>query len=185
MATRKLKAITAWVSQEIKDDFSLNAKKNGTTDSKLLALLVNTFLKRNPLPQGKVDDTEEGKKVRRVEIGLTANQAEELNKRSVPMGMSGNAYVAALLRTHVKHAPYFSEEELNALREANRQLAALGKNVNQIARALNTSLDNADLARAAELDQVRQEVEQHRQAVANMVRQNMKAWRIGHGDKSE
>lgn len=176
MTKTNLSRISAWVDADLKRDFSNAVKAHKTTESKLLKLLLTTFLKKNPTDQLPPSIENHGKKVKRVEIGLTASEKDELHKRAAPRGMTDNTYVAALLRTHFNSTPYFSENELQALREANRQLAVLGKNMNQIAKALNISLDNAHVIKAAELDKIRSNVEQHRQFIVALVQENMRAW---------
>lgn len=51
-------------------------------------------------------------------------------------------------------------------------------NINQIARALNTSLDNAHMARAKEIEQIRPYVIECRELVRALIRANVAGWGI-------
>lgn len=178
ISKEKLKQLTAWVEPDIDEAFAKAATINNKSKSSLLKLLVFNFLKRNPVENVNDDLKTTGVRERRITVRFTVAEEHELNKRANTKDTTKSRYLASLFRVHISHAPYFSDLELQALREANRQLAAIGKNVNQIAKALNMSLDNAHLARAESLDEIRHAVEQHRQFIGNFVRENMKAWGI-------
>jgi hypothetical protein len=178
----ELKRISAWVEKELKEAFVKAAKAHGNTESGLLGLLVGTFLKRNPaLPDQSADDECETK-TDRVTVRFTRNEGRELHRLASARGLKRSAYLGGLFRAQATREPYFSEDEIGALREANRQLAAIGRNVNQIAKALNTSLDQADIAKAFEYGQMKALLDEHRQEVKALIRANLKSWGVADGD---
>lgn len=178
-ARENLKQLSAWVHPTTKTEFVTLAKANDHTESSMLKLLINAFLKKNPSLE--TTPTESIATDAKLTFWLGSREKKSIEDLAQQRGLKPSPYMRGLVRAHISNRPSFSDQELVALKEANRQLAAIGKNINQIARALNTSLDNAHLARAQELDQIRELVDNHRKAVANMVRENLKSWSIGDG----
>jgi Bacterial mobilisation protein (MobC) len=177
-----LKRLSAWVDQEVKEAFIRAAKAQGNTESGLLGLLVGTFLNRNPaLIEQSVEDDGETKSDR-VTVRFTKAEGRILLKLSSARGLKRSAYLSGLFRAQATGEPYFTDDEIGSLRDANRQLAAVGRNVNQIAKALNTSLDQTDMAKAVEYEQMKALIEAHRQEVKALIRANLKSWGVADGD---
>ncbi len=178
----ELKRISAWVEKGLKDAFVKAAKAQGNTESGLLGLLIGTFLKRNPaLPDHAADEDSETR-TDRVTVRFTRNEGRDLQRLASVRGLKRSAYLGGLFRAHATRAPYFTDEEVGALRDANRQLAAVGRNVNQIAKALNTSLDHSDMAKAVEYGQMKVLLDEHRQKVKALIRANLKSWGVADGE---
>jgi len=78
----------------------------------------------------------------------------------------------------VYEQPRFSDVEINALHQAAGQLAAVGRNINQIARALNTSLDEAHRATALDFEHLKKMIDEQRAYVNDLVRSNMRSWGV-------
>lgn len=164
------------VDIETKFAFQAVAVRQGTSEARLLQLLVSTFLRSNSLEGESVAPTE--LKNERFSFRLHAKLKQDLSKRAAKQGMSPSSYVVAMIRAHLSQKPYFTQPELVALVQSRYELSATGRNLNQIARALNTSLDNADLARAAEIEQVRHDVMKFREVVDALVLANVAGWGI-------
>jgi hypothetical protein len=181
VAMATLKRVSAWVEMELKEAFVSAAKAQGNTESGLLGLLIGTFLKRNPaLPEQAAEDGET--KTDRVTVRFTKAEGRDLQRLASARGLKRSAYLGGLFRAHVTREPYFAEEEIGALREANRQLSAIGRNVNQIAKALNTSLDDTDMAKAVEYQKMKVLLDSHRQEVKALIRANLKSWGVSDGE---
>nr|WP_254218464.1 plasmid mobilization relaxosome protein MobC [Burkholderia multivorans] len=72
---------------------------------------------------------------------------------------------------------------MQALREATAQLSAVGRNVNQIARALNTSLDEAHQAQALNFEHLKRLIDLERERVKAVIRANLKSWGVTDGQQ--
>lgn len=168
--------IRAWVDRETKTAFRAAATQQGTSESRLFQLLIGAFLKSNP-PNSKLIATTETKDDK-LSLRLSAKLKGELTYRAKAQGMSPSAYWVALARAHVSQEAFFTERELEVLRRSNTELTALGRNINQIAKALNTSLANSDMARAKELELVAALVKDNRDYVRGLIRANLAAWGI-------
>jgi DNA-binding transcriptional MerR regulator len=84
---------------------------------------------------------------------------------------------------HLSSEPRFSEKELLELRQVTMQLSALGRNVNQIARALNVSLDHANQAHAVQWETMHKVIDLHRQFVKRLVKSNLDYWGMNDGEQ--
>jgi hypothetical protein len=62
-------------------------------------------------------------------------------------------WIVNLVRAHLSDRPQLGPSSLEALRKSNFQLNAIGKNVNQIARALNAIVDHLDHGRLRQADE--------------------------------
>ncbi|WP_238966468.1 plasmid mobilization relaxosome protein MobC [Vibrio alginolyticus] len=69
-----------------------------------------------------------------------------------------------------------SESEIAALRESNRELAAIGRNLNQIARTLNIEFREGDRLKLEAVEALTARIEQHKDSVATLINKNMNRW---------
>ncbi|HDR9053163.1 TPA: plasmid mobilization relaxosome protein MobC [Burkholderia vietnamiensis] len=70
------------------------------------------------------------------------------------------------------------DQEVAALETSNYQLAAIGRNLNQLARALNANPAlSAQRGRLIVIDALRREIDAHLKAVHDMQRANLERWR--------
>lgn len=178
----KLKRVSAWIDVESKSLFVAKAKEMSYTESGLLGLIVRSFLGRNHPEQVKPAPTET--KDKRLGIFLTAAMKAEVEQRAREAGMSVSSYGNGLLMAHLKQKPYFTAIELDVLRQSNNELTAIGRNINQIARALNTSIDNTHLINVGELEGLAYLVKENRNYVRSLMRANLSSWGIEHGTES-
>jgi len=164
------------VTQEMKDQFAAKARELGRTEAGLLRLLIETFLKTNPVEVEIPAPTET--KDNYLPVRLSSATKGALLKRASEHRMKTGPYVLALLRAHLSQKPSFTEIELEVLRQTNNELTAIGRNVNQIARALNISIDNVHLVKANEMESVARKVKECRDYVRNLIRANLASWGI-------
>lgn len=171
-----LKRVSSWVGKDVKAALVAAAKAHGHSESSLLGLLINTFLERNPAPPPVSQEDEPEGKEDRVTARFTLDEGRALASLAAKRNMKRGTYLAALFRSHARLGVYLPEAELTALREASRELAALGRNVNQIARALNTSLDNAHVAMSLDFQHLGQLIASEREAVKTLIKASQKSW---------
>lgn len=170
--------IRAQVDSESKAAFRMAATKQGTSESRLLQLLIGAFLRSNPSDGTPPSPSPSEIKNDRFTFRLSARMKDDLTRRSQEQGMSPGAYLTAMSRAHLSKKHYFTERELEVLRQSNNELTAIGRNINQIARSLNRSLDNAHLSRSHELEQVADLIRNHRDYVRSLIRTNLSAWGV-------
>ena len=90
-----------------------------------------------------------------------------------------SSYLANLLYVHIDKRPLLCQDEGNAVRQVARQLADIGRNVNQIARKLNTSLEDAHIAAAYDFELLRMLLDVETAAVKDLVLANLRTWGVG------
>ena len=93
----------------------------------------------------------------------------EVRQRAAQEGTTPQGWIRRLIRSTLQQTPQFSRGEENALLESNRELAHLGRNINQIAHQLNISLNSTDLVNAEVLEALTAEIEAHRAKVSRLV----------------
>jgi non-ribosomal peptide synthetase component F len=121
---------------EIKQRFRALAREHGLTESMLLRRMVAVVLAQSSnatLPLSTTG-TRGGRGGYGGQIKLRLRQAEARAIRALaePEGYSAQAWIVRQLRHRLEDAVPFAKEELHELREALRELGALGRNLNKV-----------------------------------------------------
>jgi hypothetical protein len=73
----------------------------------------------------------------RLSVRLAPEDRILLSGRATARGMPSATYVSVLVRSHLRNLVPLPKEELSALKRSVAELGAIGRNLNQIARAAN------------------------------------------------
>lgn len=134
------------VSRDEHTEFCANAASSGLKPGKLLHTLIRSFLsgEKSGVPRSGGVLKAMSKPVHpgdaelvRFELRIASFLKSEVKRRAAQEGMSSSEWVAALIQTVVTSEPVLTEREAEAVSFSNRELAAVGRNLNQIARAMN------------------------------------------------
>ncbi len=130
--------LTTWVSRESKERFAFLAQAQGLSESALLRRLVESSL----LAAGKLQDSipaavEAVPSSGRISVRLRDDDLIVLRERATARSLPVSTYVSFLVRAHLRAQVPLPTAELEALRRSVAELAAIGRNINQIARAAN------------------------------------------------
>jgi len=170
--------IVAWVPAATRARFRALAVAHGVSESRLSAGLIEAYVQRSepglsaPVARGRVSE--------RVTVRLRPGDDAEISRLATARGMRVSTYIAALVRAHVLADPVIPRKELAALERAVAELSAVGRNLNQIARALNVDQDpgpgvGRTLAAVVDaVENVRQEVRGYRAVV-------IASWEVTNG----
>ena len=101
--------------------------------------------------------------------------------RAAARGMPAATYVAVLVRSHLRNLAPLPKQELLALKSAVAELGAIGRNLNQIARAMNQGGRAAGPGRE-ELRAMLQVGGALRDHVKALLAGNAKSWDQGHAE---
>lgn len=112
----------------------------------------------------------------RLEVRLSCSELCGMRRVAAQSGMSTNRWLVALARAYLTHEPQFGMEELAAIGESTKALAALGRNLNQAAHALNQGHSKTDLVPV--LEGLQAQIQPHIKSVAALVQANVNRWRI-------
>ncbi|THD57461.1 plasmid mobilization relaxosome protein MobC [Phenylobacterium sp.] len=111
-------------------------------------------------------------------VRLTAADARGLGAAAAEMGLTPNAWVAALARRRLHEGPTFPADQALAVLAIQAELRRIGVNINQIARALNTAVMEGkalDLE-VASLAAFRAEIREHLRALREAFDGNLAYW---------
>ncbi|MEO8313362.1 MAG: plasmid mobilization relaxosome protein MobC [Pseudomonadota bacterium] len=129
------------VSHATKVALRAAAERQQLTESALLKRMLELVLHT-----AGVADTSDGAVVAdrqrgqaRLYVRLTPGDRQLLQARSAARCLAPATYASVLLRAHLRALAPLPEAELRAIRQSTRELAAIGRNLNQIAHA--THLD--------------------------------------------
>jgi len=126
------------VSSEVKALVRRLAEREGINESTLVKQLLNILLRAQaltdlPAPPA-LDNVNRGA---RLYVRLAPEDWRLLKERSSARGLPSATYVSLLVRSHLRAAVPLPKAEYLALKQSVLELTAVGRNLNQIARAMN------------------------------------------------
>ena len=157
----------------------MGALRDGSDDT-----LVNRAIgARGVVHRSRVlEDAGEAISGKRVCIRLTPEDRLLLRERAAARGLPSATYVSVLVRAHLRHLTPLPREELLALKRTTAELGAIGRNINQIARAANQG-DRVDGPSRGELLAILKACIALRDHVKGLLMVNLRGWAIGHDER--
>jgi hypothetical protein len=95
--------------------------------------------------------------------------------------MAGATYVSVLVRSHLRRLPPLPQDELDTLKRTVAVLGAIGRNLNQLARAANQGAGTG-LAGTDNLSALLKVCIVLRDHVKNLIKANVNSWELGYVD---
>ena len=127
------------VPQATKAALRAAAQRQQITESVLLKRMLQLLLhSADPVGDGDggaADAADRVVRQARLYVRLTPDDRLLLQARSAARCLAPATYASVLLHAHLRALTPVPEAELRAFRQATRELAAIGRNLNQIARA--------------------------------------------------
>lgn len=160
------------------------ADREGITESTLLRQLLEVVLRTAGL--GEAPSVAVSGKVNRdarINVRLEREDWRLLKERAKARGLASATYLSYLTRSHLRDAAPLPNAEYTLLKQSVEQLAALGRNLNQIARTMNQG-DRSAGPGLAELDAVLKTTEGLRQHFRALLESNTRSWRAEHAETS-
>ena len=114
----------------------------------------------------------------RVEIHLTESEHHTLKPLAGAEGLPVTKWIVALIRARLIGHPQFGQSELEVLTRSNQQLLAIGRNLNQLAKALNTSPHDRSKFRVDLIMELSTRIQTHTKIVSSVMRGNLERWQI-------
>ena len=113
-------------------------------------------------------------------VRLAAADGRGLDAAAAEMGLTRNAWAAALIRRRLHARPTFRRPDELSLLAMQTELRRIGVNVNQIARALNTTVMEGKVLdlELAYLDDLRAEIRAHMLALREAFAGNLAYWQV-------
>jgi hypothetical protein len=98
-------------------------------------------------------------------------------QRAEAKGMSFSRWISALVQSNLMRYPVLTESELLAVEAAYRELAAIGRNINQIARTLDAAYFQTERIRLDKLAELSVKITHARTAIGALIRTSRRTWR--------
>lgn len=175
--------IAARITPEMKTLVRTLADREQITESALVKQLLEVVLRTAALAGApKVATLDEVNRDARVYVRLSKEDRLLLHNRAMARGMASATYVSALVRAHLRAVTPLPREELLALKRSVAELSAIGRNLNQIARAANQGgkvpAQGREDVRA--MLKVAEGLRDHFKA---LLKANERSWAQGHADE--
>ncbi len=112
-------------------------------------------------------------------VHLTAEDRLLLDARAEARGMRPATYASVLLRAHLRQLTPLPKDELLALKRSIAELGAIGRNINQIARAVSGGGELPGSMRV-EFSAMLRICEAMRDSTKALLKANLASWAAGH-----
>jgi hypothetical protein len=172
--------LMTWVTRDTKARFAALARQQGMSESALLkrfvdAALAPTTPSKPPSP-GVVEPVSAAG---RLSIRLRSDDLLVLRERATAREMPTSTYVSLLVRSHLRALTPLPSSELAVLKRSVAEIGAIGRNLNQIAHALNRGVHVAGLTRTDPQTLMRA-LFGLRDHIKSLVNTNQASWQAGH-----
>lgn len=175
--------LSTWVSADLKERFAAAAARQGLSESALLKRLVEQLLTVAGDEPIAIERPAPVARRARLTVRLVPEDRLLLRERAAARGLPAASYVSTLVRSHLRSLAPLPGRELEALRSSVTQLAAIGRNLNVMAR---TALSTGTAAGPTQ-EQLRLMLricEGMRDHVRGLIHTNIVSWETGHAKTS-
>jgi Bacterial mobilisation protein (MobC) len=170
------------VSPETKAKLLALAQQQQSTESAVLKRLVEMVVHTGADSGVKVSKPVEPI-TRRTRIYLRLRLEDQLllRERAFARGMASASYASILLRAHLRNLAPLPKDELTALMRSVTELRAVGRNINQMARAANQG-SRVNGPSREDLLAVLRACEGLRFHTKALLQTNLTSWEVGHAE---
>jgi hypothetical protein len=174
--------LSTWIDADTKRRFATAATRQGLSESALLKRLVEQMLATGSegavAPVATPDPRDA-----RVTVRLVPDDRALLRERAAARTMPAATYVSTLVRAHLRQLAPLPGPELSALRSTVNELAALGRNLNVMARLLQQDRREVVPGRNEVYAMVKI-CELLWDRVRDLIKANLVSWEVGRVEKA-
>lgn len=161
--------------QHYKQPWIEYCKAHSTTPSEAFRMVVAKLT--GGLAVAVPDVPAEQGKVRR-EIRLTHAELYAMDVLAEQEGFAPTRWIVALVRARLGSGAQLGQQELEHLARSNMQLLALGRNLNQIAKAVNANPGDRSGCRPEVIEKLHTLIREHTNKVSNVLTANVRRWSV-------
>jgi hypothetical protein len=177
--------IAARVTPDTKAHFRALADRQQLTESALLKRLITLTIESvSGAGGGGLKPNRRRSVGSRVCIRLRAEDQLLLQERATARHMAAATYAGVLVRSHLRSLPPLPRHELVELKRSVAELGAIGRNINQIARAANQG-GRVTAPGRDDLRSIIRVCEGLRDHVKALIRANTQSWESGHAEAND
>jgi hypothetical protein len=171
--------ITARVTSEMKERFATVARYQALSESALLKRLVEAALVAVTAVKPQVTQAVEPVPVGgKISVRLRSDDLLLLRERAKARAMPTSTYVSLLMRSHLRSVTPLPTAELELLKRSVAEISAVGRNLNQIARAVNQG-EGSNGASTADLQALLRALNGMRVHIKSLINSNLESWWSG------
>lgn len=176
--------IACRVTSETKARVRRLAERDGITESTLLRQLLDVVLRTAGLDEpATMAAADKANRDARINVRLEPEDWRLLRERARARGMAAATYLSYVARCHLRGAAPLPKAEYTLLKQSVEQLAAVGRNLNQIARATNQA-ERPPTPGRAEVAAMLKVSEALRDHFKGLLDANERSWRTEHAKSS-
>ncbi len=142
-----------------------------------LRLAMDRRATQAPAPRSRVTPKRE-RATARIELNLTISELAALKEMAGHEGYVPTKWLVAMVRTKLTGQPQVGQPELETLARSNQQLLALGRNLNQIAKVLNTAPQHRTAVRVEVITELSRVIQAHTKKVSDVLRGTVARWSL-------
>lgn len=184
LSMARMDIIGARVAPEIKARFRALAAHEQLSESALLMKVIELVLLRPTDASAVVNVSQRRPLSRRFSVRVTPDDLVLLDARARDRGMRAATYASVLIRAHLHSLAPLPKDELLVLKRSVSELGAIGRNLNQLARAANQGGRVAGPTRE-DLRAMIKVCEGLRDHVKALIRANVTSWEQGHAESND
>jgi hypothetical protein len=156
------------------------------TDSALLRRVIDLSLQSAGVISGTdaVVAPQPSARTSRLTVRLRDDDQLLLRERAAARSMAAATYVSVYVRAHLRSLAPLPKEELLALKKTTAELGAIGRNLNQIARAANQG-ERVDGRGPHDVQLMLRVCGALRDHVKALLLANLRSWQEGHANSGE
>lgn len=132
--------LTCRLSPELDAKFTALAASYGGKSQLVRRLVEQVTGTRGP-PPGPVKPGHDSASSKELRLRLTLAEHEDVREQADEAGLRPIQWAEMVLRARLGPSRKFSAPQAQALRDVRHELAAIGRNLNQIARAMNVAVE--------------------------------------------
>lgn len=174
MASSSDQNLKVYLGKELKNAWVERCREKGISpQQEVKRMILESMLESHDRAKVLVDMPDTLKK-KRVEIRLTSSEYKAIEQRTE--GGSVQTWIINSVRASLTNAPHFSMDATKALWSSSRELRAIGRNLNQIAKALNAG-EPASLS-TEKISALSDVIYDHTRKVSKVVSSGVNRWVI-------
>ncbi len=174
--------VQTWLSEVSRQRFAAIAAHEGVSESAMLRRLVELMLATANAGQSQASEPASSTTTppTKISVRLRAEDHLLLRERATARRMAAARYASIYLRAHLRNLAPLPKAEYQALKNATAELACIGRNLNQLARAAH---------RGERVRSIRDDIKPFIQVctalrghVDGLLADNANSWKQGHAD---
>lgn len=158
-------------------------KKPGAALKEAIEQQLEKVAKNPPPPLHQTSEAPDGEPKIRFEILMAQSEKAAVQQRANLERCSQRRWIIDAIRAGLTREPQFGMKEIDVLGESNYQLLAIGRNLNQVAKAMKEG--RRDSVTIESIERLRGIIDAHTEIVSSVIRASVERWCIEKAEESE